>query len=90
MGSVAALKQRKADCEQYYRLMAMGLSCMDSVLRKFHLAPRREAELRLRYANLLIEETDNDMEIEQTLSKGVSNPEAGRRVLANSHPDHGL
>ncbi|PSN68177.1 hypothetical protein BS50DRAFT_573136 [Corynespora cassiicola Philippines] len=72
MGSVAALKQRKADLEQYYRLMAMGLSCMDSVLRKFHLAPRREAEMRLRYANLLIEETDNDMEIEQTLSKGIT------------------
>ena len=33
--------------------------------------PREEAELRLRYALLLFEETKNDLETEEVLSKGV-------------------
>ena len=39
--------------------------------QKFKIFPREEAEIRLRYALLLFEETNNDLEVEEVLSKGV-------------------
>lgn len=87
MGPLAALSQREADSERYYKLMATGLGCMESVLKvgykcitrramlsklqNFRLHPRMEATLRLRYAELLSDETENYMEAETVLSKGV-------------------
>jgi hypothetical protein len=47
------------------------MGCMDAVLKKFNMLPRDEAKLRLRYATLLVEETDNTTEIDEVLSKGV-------------------
>ena len=44
---------------------------MDSVLKNFKLHPRPEAKLRLRYATLLYEETENLEEAEKILSKGI-------------------
>ncbi|KAF2268909.1 hypothetical protein CC78DRAFT_529545 [Lojkania enalia] len=72
IGSVAAMGQSQADLAQYYKFMATGLGCMDTVLKKFNQAPRDEAKLRLRYASLLIEETDNNAEIDAVLTKGIS------------------
>lgn len=66
------MAQREADLQQYYKLMATGLGCMEAVLKKYNQQPRDEAKLRLGYASLLVEETDNDVEIEEVLSKGVS------------------
>ncbi|KAI9697723.1 MAG: hypothetical protein M1820_007710 [Bogoriella megaspora] len=57
--------------EEYYQLMANGLGCIDAVLKNFKLQPRAEANLRLRYATLLHEETDNHEEVEKVLSKGI-------------------
>lgn len=71
MGSVAALGQREADLNQYYKLMATGLGCMEAILKRYTQPPRDEAKLRLRYASLLMEETDNDVEVEEVISKGV-------------------
>jgi hypothetical protein len=50
---------------------------MDTVLKDFNMPPRDEAKLRLRYASLLIEETDieaadNSSRIEEILSKQIS------------------
>jgi hypothetical protein len=64
--------QREADVEQYQKLMATGLGCMDTVLRDFNLLPRDEAKLRLRYASLLVEETENTAEIDEVLAKQIS------------------
>lgn len=41
------------------------------IIQNFKIFPREEAMLRLRYALLLFEETENDLEIEEVLSKGV-------------------
>lgn len=71
LGSLAALSQRSADHDQYYKLMAAAMGCMETVLKKYSQIPRDEAKLRLRYASLLVEETDNNQEIEETLAKGV-------------------
>ncbi|KAJ4289602.1 hypothetical protein N0V90_010931 [Kalmusia sp. IMI 367209] len=72
LGSVAASTLRQADLDQYYRLMATAMGCMETVLKKYNQTPRDEALLRLRYANLLIEETDNTQDIEETLAKGIT------------------
>jgi len=71
MGSVATLSQRAADLQRYYKLMSTGLGCMETVLKNYNQLPRDEAKLRLRYASLLIEETENNVEIEEVLTKGV-------------------
>lgn len=72
MGSVAALAQRQKDLGKYYKLMATGLGCMESVLKNWRLHPRMEATLSLRYASLLHDETDNNTIIETVLSKGIT------------------
>jgi hypothetical protein len=72
IGPSTATGQRQADLERYYKLMATGLGCMESVLKYYKIHPRSEAALRLKYASLLVEETENNMEIENVLSKGVA------------------
>lgn len=57
--------------DQYHRILATGLGCFESVLNNFKIAPREEARLQLRYASLLIEETENDAQAEEILGKGV-------------------
>jgi hypothetical protein len=57
--------------ETYEQLIATGLGCLDTVLKRVKLAPRLEANVRLRYAGVLHEETENAMEAETTLSKGI-------------------
>lgn len=42
-----------------------------NVAQNWRLQPRVEALVRLRYARILFEETDNDLEAETALSKGV-------------------
>ena len=41
------------------------------LLQNWRLQPRMEALVRLRYARILFEETDNNLEAETALSKGV-------------------
>ncbi|EON61650.1 hypothetical protein W97_00866 [Coniosporium apollinis CBS 100218] len=72
MGSLVALHCRNADMEAYYKLIATGLGCMESVLKNWRLHPRMEAELRLRYAGLLHQETENSAQTESVLSKGIT------------------
>lgn len=72
MGASVVRDKREVDMRQYYRLMATGMGCMDTVLRDFSMLPRDEAKLRLRYASLLVEETDNTTEIDEVLSKQIS------------------
>ncbi|KAJ4990633.1 75k gamma secalin [Stagonosporopsis vannaccii] len=72
IGLAVARQRKDSDIRQYYKLMSTAMGCMDATLRKFNLQPRDEAKLRLRYASLLIEETDNTTEIDEILSKGIS------------------
>lgn len=71
-GSMADIVRRETEMEEYYKLIATGLGCLEAVLRHCKLAPEREAIVRLRYATVLYEETDNAMEAEEALSKGIS------------------
>lgn len=57
------------------------------MLQNWRLQPRKEALVRLRYARTLFEETDNDIEAETALSKGVSIPNfyCGLKASANQN-----
>ncbi|KAL7936711.1 cohesin loading factor domain-containing protein [Trichoderma chlorosporum] len=58
--------------DEYQELIATSLSCLEAALQSnSQLAPREEARVRLRYAALLQEETENLMEAETALAKGI-------------------
>ena len=72
MGSMIVRDKRALDLQMYYKLMSTAMGCMDTVLKEFSMLPRDEAKLRLRYATLLVEETDNTTDIDEMLSKQIS------------------
>ena len=68
----AAFSMTVTDIEAYEGLVATGLGCLDTALKRVRLPPRLEANVRLRYAGVLFEETENSMEAETALSKGIA------------------
>lgn len=88
LGSTAAMTLRPADLGQYYKLMATAMGCMETVLKKYNQTPRDEAILRLRYASLLVEETDNTQDIEETLAKGVGAMRVEQQAELTTHRSH--
>ena len=58
--------------QEYQKIVATGLGCLEVALGSSKLPPRLEARLRLRYASVLSEETTNVMEAETALTKGVT------------------
>lgn len=57
--------------ESYDKLIVTALACMDAVLKRWRLQPLLEAKLRLKYAKVLIEETQNEYETETCLARGI-------------------
>ncbi|KAM0435282.1 hypothetical protein ACHAPT_003376 [Fusarium lateritium] len=57
--------------DEYQKLISTGLACLEASLQRGRLSPRQEARMRLRYAAVLLEETENLMEAETSLSKGI-------------------
>jgi len=57
---------------EYQKLIATGLGCLEVVIHSNKLTPRLEALARLRYASILCAETDNVMEAEMALTKGLT------------------
>lgn len=78
--SVAASLQSD-EVEEYQKLIGTGLGCLEAALQSQRLSPRQEARVRLRYAAVLHEETENIMEAETTLSKGITLCDKVRRSL---------
>ena len=70
-GSVADIAHRETETQSYYKLMATGLGCLEAVLKHFKMQPEREATVTLRYATILFEETENNREAEEALTKGI-------------------
>ena len=67
-----ALSMTNENVEAYEKLIATGLGCLDTALKNVKLSPRLEANIRLRYAGVLYEETENFMEAETALSRGIA------------------
>ncbi|KAK4935391.1 hypothetical protein LTR10_023533 [Elasticomyces elasticus] len=66
-----AARTQSALTEVYYNLVATAVGCLESVLNNFKLPPLREAQVSLRYARILYEETDNYDEAETRLTKSI-------------------
>jgi hypothetical protein len=71
LGPVVSTSMTPNNVNTYQRLIATGLGCLDTALTKGKLTPRMEANVRLRYAGVLHEETENTMEAETALAKGI-------------------
>lgn len=71
LGPSVARAMVKDQVDEYQRLIATGLGCLEAAFKKTRLAPRLEAKVRLRYAGVLFEETENYMEAETALSQGI-------------------
>ncbi|KAI1214888.1 cohesin loading factor-domain-containing protein [Annulohypoxylon truncatum] len=77
--SVSMVDNVDAQClHEYQKLVATGLGCLEVVLDSPKLAPRLEAQVRFRYASILCEETNNVMEAETALTKGITLCERNR------------
>ncbi|KAK3696308.1 hypothetical protein LTR37_018044 [Vermiconidia calcicola] len=71
--SIATGNATDKEGEEYYSLISTAMGCLESVLANFrHSDPRKEARIRLRLASLLVEETENDEQAEEVLSKGIT------------------
>jgi hypothetical protein len=57
---------------EYHKAIATGLACLEAALQTGKMSPRQEAKVRLRYASILCEETENLQEAETALSKGIT------------------
>lgn len=68
---IDAARKLEARNKDYYTLISTGLACLEQTLNNFKLTPLREAQLSLRYAQLLYEETTNIDEAETVLSKAI-------------------
>jgi hypothetical protein len=66
-----SISMTNANVGMYEKLISTGLGCLDTTLKHVKLPPRVEANIRLRYAGVLYEETENYMEAETALSKGL-------------------
>ncbi|KZF21311.1 hypothetical protein L228DRAFT_170253 [Xylona heveae TC161] len=80
--------QDHRELDLYHKLIATGLACLEAVLKTWRLQPRLEAVVRLRYANILYEETDNDAEAEAALIKGISVCERNRLLDSKYSMQH--
>jgi hypothetical protein len=72
LAPLVSLSRTRENVEAYEKLISTGLGCLDTALRHVRLSPRVEANIRLRYAGVLYEETENFMEAETVLSKGIA------------------
>ncbi|PBP17575.1 hypothetical protein BUE80_DR011668 [Diplocarpon rosae] len=69
---LVAASMAESDVRAYEKLIATGLGCLDTALKNVRLPPRLEANIILRYACVLYDETENSMEAETALSKGIA------------------
>lgn len=65
------MKEQSIDIRRYFKLIGTALGCLETLLNRFKLQPQVEANVRLRYASVLLDETENMMEAEQSLSDGI-------------------
>ena len=78
-GLIATGNATDYQLEEYNGLMSTAMGCLESVLNNYRQSdPRKEARIRLRLASLLVEETENNQEAEEVLSKGLALCERSR------------
>lgn len=68
---IEASRKLEHRSKDYYRLVSTALGCMEAALKNFKLTPLREAQLSLKYAQILHDETKNLDEAETVLTKSI-------------------
>jgi hypothetical protein len=77
--SLAAVEASTDLQDEYHLLLSTGLGCLDTVLKNYRIPdPRKEVRIRLRYASILYEETENYSEATDCLTKGIAICERAR------------
>lgn len=67
------------ELSRYHKLIATALGCLESVILNYRPTDaRKEARVRLRFASLLFEETEDTVATEESLSKGIAFCERNR------------
>ena len=67
----AAAAKISNQSDVYFKLIATGLGCLEAVLTNFKLPALREAQISLRYAQVLYDETENYDDAERVLTKAI-------------------
>lgn len=67
-----SLAMTTENVEVYQKLIATGLGCLETTLKNVRIPPRLEANIRLRLAGVLHEETNNFKQAESILGKGIT------------------
>lgn len=87
---LSSLDVSQSHLDQYYAMLSTGMGCLESVLKNHHiLDPRKEARIRLRLASLLHDETENEPQAVEVLTKGLSICERAR-LLEHKYAMHHL
>ncbi|KAI9891439.1 MAG: hypothetical protein M1814_002758 [Vezdaea aestivalis] len=79
-GNNAARCTQASEPRSYYKLVGFGLACLETVLNKsaLQIPPRTEALVRMKFASVLFEETENADVAEAALTKGITLCERNR------------
>nr|POF11448.1 hypothetical protein CFP56_44286 [Quercus suber] len=78
-GLVASGAATKEQTNRCHELLATGMGCLYAILNNYRQTDaRKEARIRLQLASLLLEETENDVECAEVLSKGIALCERSR------------
>ena len=83
-----AIAERESNPERFCTLVSAGLTCLEGILQKGRLQPVPEAAVRLCYASIVFEETENVMEAEECLSRGISHCEQYRLLDMKYNMQH--
>ena len=75
---ITAAHQLTSETEDYFKLIATGLGCLESVLNNMKIPALREAQVSLTYAQLLYDETKNYDDAERVLTKAIDLCERNR------------
>jgi len=68
---IEASRKLEHRTKDYYQLVSTALGCMEAALKNFKLSPLHEAQLSLKYAQILYDETNNLDEAETVLTKSI-------------------
>jgi hypothetical protein len=83
VGQEVARSMAPEEVAEHHKLVATGLGCLEVAMKSNKLFPRLEARLCLRYASILVEETNNIMEAETALTRGIAVCEKVRRSTSS-------
>ncbi|KAK0652881.1 cohesin loading factor-domain-containing protein [Cercophora newfieldiana] len=72
VGHNIARSMTDEELSEHHKIVATGLACLELAMKSNKILPRLEARLCLRYASILVDETNNVMEAETALTRSFA------------------